>query len=350
MVKSAEVCSAVVPHLQGAPISVGFIHSVFMRANHEDKQTMVGVLESLMASLDGWAEWGQAGKVFRFAGDYARALTCHERALQLVVETEGRDSAAYADLSYSMSSTLDKAGRYEEAIQHCQEALRVEELLFGSDSEEVAGTYYRMGWILNMQDKRGEAIEWMTKALVIEEKTLGRWHKSTAATLGGLCSAYRGAGRLVEAMDHAERGHAIEERIFPAGSSTLGINHYNWAEFDSIWACRMRRFFSLKRRATFLRTSWGRSTATPFETAHSSGWPSPPAAVRRRHASISRKPFNGSGKARSAQLTSKPPRKPWPLCLSIEGQLPHAVPVQEEQALATRELHESTPSYRGNVP
>ena len=227
MVKSAEVCSAVVPHLQGAPISVGFIHSVFMRANHEDKQTMVGVLESLMASLDGWAEWGQAGKVFRFAGDYARALTCHERALQLVVETEGRDSAAYADLSYSMSSTLDKAGRYEEAIQHCQEALRVEELLYGSDSEEVAGTYYRMGWILNMQDKRGEAIEWMTKALVIEEKTLGRWHKSTAATLGGLCSAYRGAGRLVEAMDHAERGHAIEERIFPAGSSTLGINHYN---------------------------------------------------------------------------------------------------------------------------
>ena len=227
VVKSAEVCSAVVPHLKGAPISAGFIRTLFMRANHDEKQVMVEVLESLMESLDGPTEWGHAGKVFRFAGDYARALTCHERALELVVETEGRDSAAYADLSYSMSSTLDKAGRYEEAIQHCQEALRVEELLYGSDSEEVAGTYYRMGWILNMQDKPEEAIAWMLKALAIEEKTLGLWHKSTAATLGGLCSAYRSAGQLEQAMEYAQRGHAIEERIYPKGASTLGPNHYN---------------------------------------------------------------------------------------------------------------------------
>ena len=227
VVKSAEVCSAVVPHLQGAPISAGFIRTLFMRANHDEKQVMVEVLESLMESLDGPTEWGYAGKVFRFAGDYARALTCHERALELVVATEGRDSAAYADLSYSMSSTLDKAGRYEEAIQHCQEALRVEELLYGSDSEEVAGTYYRMGWILNMQDKSEEAIAWMLKALAIEEKTLGLWHKSTAATLGGLCSAYRSAGQLEQAMEYAQRGHAIEERIYPKGASTLGPNHYN---------------------------------------------------------------------------------------------------------------------------
>ena len=227
VVKSAEVCSAVVPHLQGAPISAGFIRTLFMRANHDEKQVMVEVLESLMESLDGPTEWGNAGKVFRFAGDYARALTCHERALELVVATEGRDSAAYADLSYTMSFTLEKAGRYEEAIQHCQEALRVEELLYGLDSEEVAGTYYRMGWILNMQDKPEEAIEWMLKALAIEEKTLGLWHKSTAAHLIGLCSAYRSAGQLKQAMEYAQRGHAIEERIYPKGASTLGPNHYN---------------------------------------------------------------------------------------------------------------------------
>jgi tetratricopeptide (TPR) repeat protein len=213
--------------LKGAPITAGFIDALFMRANHDEKQVMIEVLESLMASLEGPTEWGHAGKVFRFAGDYARALECHEQALKLVVETEGRDSAAYADLSYSMSSTLDKAGRYEEAIQHCQEALRVEVLLYGPDSEEVAGTYYRMGWILNMQNKREEAIEWMLKALAIEEKTLGLWHKSTAGTLGGLCSAYRGAGQLEKAMEYAQRGHAIEERIYPKGASTLGPNHYN---------------------------------------------------------------------------------------------------------------------------
>ena len=215
------------PRLSGAPISAGFIRTLFMRANHDEKQVMVEVLESLMESLDGPTEWGNAGKVFRFAGDYARALTCHERALELVVATEGRDSAAYADLSYTMSSTLDMAGRYEEAIQHCQEALRVEELLYGLDSEEVAGTYYHIGWILNMQDKPEEAIEWMLKALAIEEKTLGLWHKSTAATLGGLCSAYRSAGQLKQAMEYAQRGHAIEERIYPKGASTLGPNHYN---------------------------------------------------------------------------------------------------------------------------
>ena len=227
VVKSAAVCGSVVPHMKGAPISAGFIRSLFMRADHEEKKVMVEVLESLMDSLDGPTEWGHAGKVFRFAGDYARALECHEQALNLLAEAEGRNSAAYADMSSSMSSTLDKAGRYEEAIVHCREALRVEKLLYGADSEEVAGTYYRMGWILNMQDKHEEAIEWMLKALAIEEKTLGIWHKSTAATLAGLCSAYRGAGQLERAMDHAQRGHAIEERIYPKGAYSLGINHYN---------------------------------------------------------------------------------------------------------------------------
>ena len=225
--KSADVCSAVVPFLKGAPISAEFIGALFMRANHFEKQVMIEILESLMGSLDSPSEWGHAGMVFRYAGDYARALECHERALELVLEIEGRDSAAYADLSCSIASTLDKAGRYEEAIIHCNEALRVEELLYGPDSEKVAGSYYRMGWILNMQDKQVEAVEWMLKALTIEEKTLGIWHKSTAATLAGLCSAYRGIGKLKLAMDHAKRGHAIEERIYPKGAYSLGINHYN---------------------------------------------------------------------------------------------------------------------------
>jgi hypothetical protein len=32
---------------------------------------------------------------------------------------------------------------------------------------------------------------------------------------------------LEQAMDYAQRGHAIEERIYPKGASTLGPNHYN---------------------------------------------------------------------------------------------------------------------------
>ena len=28
-------------------------------------------------------------------------------------------------------------------------------------------------------------------------------------------------------MEYAQRGHAIEERIYPKGASTLGPNHYN---------------------------------------------------------------------------------------------------------------------------
>ena len=143
VVKSAEVCGGGSP-FERRPISAG-IRTLFMRANHDEKQVMVEVLESLMGSLDGPTEWGHAGKVFRFAGNYARALDCHEQALKLVVETEGRASAAYADLSSSMSSTLDDAGRYEEAIRIVKKRC-VWGVALWIGSEEVAGSCYRMGW------------------------------------------------------------------------------------------------------------------------------------------------------------------------------------------------------------
>lgn len=227
LVKSSEVCSAVVPHLRGAPISAGIIRALFKLTNYDEKRVMVEVLESLMESLDDPTEWKEAGQVFRFAGEYSHALECHKRALELVVETEGRNSAPYADLNFSMSSTLQTMGRYEEAIQHSQEALRVGELLYGSDSEKVAGAYYQMGWILNLQHKRMEAIEWMLKALAIKEKVLGLWHASTTLTLGGLGSAYRGAGQLEQAMYYAQRAHVIKKRIYPKGAYNLGPSHYN---------------------------------------------------------------------------------------------------------------------------
>lgn len=227
LVQMTAVSEALLRHLEGAPVGPRLFEAMYSRLSLEGRQQLVGMLEAQLEGLVKAVDWQCAADVFSNAGEYSKAEACQRQAADSFRTEMGEESKEYIESLHELAAILSKVGRYEEALVMSQKVLENRRLVLGSEGIGIAHFVYRVGWILILMDRRKEALPYFEESLKLEQKFLGEQHQDTAYTYAAIASAHRGLGNLEEAMEYAQRGHAIEERILPPGASSLGPNHYN---------------------------------------------------------------------------------------------------------------------------
>jgi tetratricopeptide (TPR) repeat protein len=137
--------------------------------------------------------WGEIGRLWRYTGDTAQALTCCERGEAILRDAGVVAGPAWARLRYQASSFYESEGRYEEARHASQEALalfekspshntssvaqrpssapptRIERTLEG-DPVDLGRTYALLGMLDYNVGQQASALAHLTNALTLYEQ------------------------------------------------------------------------------------------------------------------------------------------------------------------------------------
>ena len=162
--------------------------------------------------------YGNLGNYYWFAGDYAKALEMHRKALAIkekVLGTEHPDTAA----SYNNIGVVYRdMGDYAKAFEMFEKALLIREKVLGTEHPDTAKSYNNIGNAYFAMGDYAKALEMYKKALAIKEKVLGTEHPDTAKSYNNIGIIYSHMGDYVQALEMHQRALSIREKV-------LGTEH-----------------------------------------------------------------------------------------------------------------------------
>jgi len=195
------------------------------------------------------------GAAFSAQGDFARALTLFERALELRRATLGPDDldtvtsmtdvaetyrrlsrlddaerlhrdalaarrrlgappSAVATSLNDVGITLSERGRYGEAEPLLREAITIWRQHEGPASDLVASGLNNLAYVLRQQARLGEAAPILEDAITIRRQALGGAHPSLALLVGHLGQVYNQQGEFARAEPLLREALAIRQRVY----------------------------------------------------------------------------------------------------------------------------------------
>jgi tetratricopeptide (TPR) repeat protein len=150
--------------------------------------------------------YNELGVAHMRAGDYARALTNLERAVELERQSDGDSGKASTFARNNRGALHQRSGELEQAERIWKEVLAIREKLAGEGGDRPARIRVNLAWLCCQQKRYQEAETLAREALTALESDRNRSY--AFHTLAVLCSA---SGRLEEADDLFAR--VIEVRL-----------------------------------------------------------------------------------------------------------------------------------------
>ncbi|HVK15431.1 MAG TPA: serine/threonine-protein kinase, partial [Fimbriiglobus sp.] len=154
------------------------------------------------------------GLTYWYAGDYAKAIGQHERALDLRQTHLGADHPATLGSMKNLGQAYQSAGRLSDALRLNQEALRLHKVVLGPDHRETLWTMNRLAETLMALGRPADALPLYEEELTIAKATLGPAHADTLIYMDKLAGAYRGLGRLDDAVRLLEETQELYQAKF----------------------------------------------------------------------------------------------------------------------------------------
>ena len=163
------------------------------------------------------------------AGQYTKAQTSLERALEIREETLG---SAHLDLAQSLNNLAllyDAQGQYVQAEPLYQRALHIAEKALGPAHPNVATSLNNLAELYRAQGQYTQAEPLYQRALDIKVKALGPAHPSLATNLNNLAVLYQTQGQYTQAEPLYQRALAIDEKALGAEHPTVATSLNNLA-------------------------------------------------------------------------------------------------------------------------
>ncbi len=150
------------------------------------------------------------GRVFTVLGEFERAESLLDRAVDIRQSAAGADELALAQALHHQSVLLDQRGRYEEAEEPIQLAVEIRERRLG-DHADLGFSLNTLGNVLWHQGRLDEAEVIHRRALELRQRILPPNHSDIGQSMHNLGALRYFAGDLAEAERLWRRSAEIEE-------------------------------------------------------------------------------------------------------------------------------------------
>jgi tetratricopeptide (TPR) repeat protein len=155
-------------------------------------------------------------------GRYEEAEGLYRQALEITRATLGEGHPAYATRLGNLAVVVEAQGRYEEAEGLYRQALEIDRATVGDGHLDYATRLNNLAGVVRAQGRYAEAEGLFREALEIGRATLGEGHPDYASGLGNLALAVKDQGRYAEA-------EGLYRQALEITRATLGEGHPSYA-------------------------------------------------------------------------------------------------------------------------
>ncbi|CAF3966410.1 unnamed protein product, partial [Adineta steineri] len=170
--------------------------------------------------------YNNIGSVYDFMGEYSKTLSYYERALEILKKTLPLNHPDLANLYNNVGNVHNKMGEYSEALSFYGKGLEILKNTLPSNHPYLATSYDTIGLVYNHVGKYSKALSYYEKALKIREKSLPSDHPALATTYNNIGSVYDSMGKYSKTLSYYNKALEILKKTLPLNHPDLA-NLYN---------------------------------------------------------------------------------------------------------------------------
>ncbi|CAF1371542.1 unnamed protein product [Adineta ricciae] len=169
----------------------------------------------------------QFGLIKRNQGDYVKALTFYQQALEIYQKIRPEDHMDLATTYNNIGQVHNNMGNYSEALAHYKKSLRIYEKILPENHSSLAVSHNNIGLVYKNLGDYTQALKSHETALEIEQKTLPPNHPSLATSYKNIGLVYKSIGEYSKALSSHEKALEIEQKTLPTNHPSLAISYNN---------------------------------------------------------------------------------------------------------------------------
>ncbi|CAF1456869.1 unnamed protein product [Adineta steineri] len=169
----------------------------------------------------------QLGFVHSSQGDYEKAISYHEKALEIRKKTLPSDHHSLATSYNNIGSVYDHMGEYSKALSYYEKDLEICQKTLPLNHPDLATSYNNIGMVYTKMGEYSKALSSHEKALEIFERTLPSNHPLLATSYNNTGSAYNKMGEYLTALSFLEKALEIFQKTLPSDHPDLATSYNN---------------------------------------------------------------------------------------------------------------------------
>jgi len=154
------------------------------------------------------------GMILHDVGDFQKAITCFEQALEISTEIYGEKHLSVARDLNNLGSAWNSLGDSKKAIEYYEQALEIGKEIYGEKHPDVATMLNNLGLAWYSLGDPKKAIEYFEQALEISTEIYGEKHPDVATMLNNLGLAWNSLGDSKKAIQYIQQAYDIFQEIF----------------------------------------------------------------------------------------------------------------------------------------
>ncbi|CAF4653032.1 unnamed protein product, partial [Rotaria socialis] len=169
----------------------------------------------------------QLGYIFRENGEFVKALSYYEKALDIQKANLPKNHSSLAPIYNNIASVCYSIGDFSRALSFYKTALDIELKSLPSDHRNLSNTYNNLGSVHCSIGDYSIALQFFTKTLGIRQKTLPDNHPDMASIYNNIGSVYNSLGEYTKALAHYQKAIDIQEKTLLSTHIDLATSYSN---------------------------------------------------------------------------------------------------------------------------
>ncbi|CAF0912486.1 unnamed protein product [Adineta steineri] len=181
------------------------LYQVELQLTSDDDQQLRLLTDRIREEAIGSTGWRRLGNLLLKIGQFNKA---EELCNVLLVQTS--DEGEKAHYYHQLGSVHSNQGDYKKAISYYEQALEISENILPSNHPDLASSYNSIGNVHNQMADYSKALSFYEKALEIYQKTLPSHYPLLATSYNNIALVYINMGEYSKALAYLE--HALDIR------------------------------------------------------------------------------------------------------------------------------------------
>ncbi|CAF1447323.1 unnamed protein product [Rotaria sordida] len=203
--------------------------SILIRSGEPAKAEHLYQLLLEKASSDGdKAQYnGELGTVYDNIGEYLKAITFYERAIDIYKKMSPPNHSDLATSYNNIGMVYYNMGEYSKALSSYERSLEIRKIVLPPNHPDLAASYNNIGNVYNNMGEYSNALTYYEKDLEISLKALPPNHPDLATSYNNIGAVYYNMGEYSKALSSYERSLEIKKIALPPHHPDFAQSYIN---------------------------------------------------------------------------------------------------------------------------
>ncbi|CAF4203280.1 unnamed protein product, partial [Rotaria sordida] len=175
------------------------------------------------------ASYGNIGLVYKSMGEYSKALTYYEKDLEISLKALPPNHPELASSYNNIAVVYHNMGEYSKALSAYERSLEIRKIALPPNHPDLAASYNNIGSVYDGMGEYSKALSSYERSLEIQKIALPPSHPDLATSFLNIGNVYYNMGEYSKALSSHERSLKIKKIALPPNHPELASSYNNIA-------------------------------------------------------------------------------------------------------------------------